>query len=439
MTGCRTDSGSYRLAGISAAVLLMAMLLATGSLWAQEEEEQTLGDLETRETQSMREATYKELAKAQEAAEEEDYSEAIKVLDKLTKDDDLNSYELSQIYNLYAFIYYSQDRLPQAIQAYEKLLQQPDLPEALETGTVFNLSQLYFSTENWRKAIEYVERWMTYDPEPKSQNYELISQAYYQLGEYRNALVPARRVVELQRQSGQKVKEQSLLMVRVLHFELGETDEVIKVLHELIKLYPKEQYWMQLASLYGEKDDQQRQLGTLELAYVLGYLDQENEVMSLAGLLLQNDLPYRAGNVLQKGIDDGVIESSLNNWRLLSQAWTLAKEDEKAIPALTRAANMASDGKVDLVLAQSYMNLNRWDEAVAAAQKALSKGGLDRPDQAHVLLGQALFNLERFDEARQAFVRAQADSRSRQLASQWINYIEREQDRLAQLAEALEQ
>ena len=142
MTGCRTDSGSYRLAGIPAAVLLMVMLLATGPVWAQEEEEQTLGDLETRETQSMREATYKELAKAQEAAEEEDYSEAIKVLDKLTKDDDLNSYELSQIYNLYAFIYYSQDRLPQAIQAYEKLLQQPDLPEALETGTVFNLSQL---------------------------------------------------------------------------------------------------------------------------------------------------------------------------------------------------------------------------------------------------------------------------------------------------------
>lgn len=440
MTGCRTDSTRYQRvlgAGIPLAVMLMALLLCVVPLWAQEEE-QTLGDLETQETQSMREATYKELAKAQEAAEAENYTEAVRVLDKLTKnDDDLNSYELSQVYNLYAFIYYSQDNMPKAIQAYESLLQQPDLPEALETGTVFNLSQLYFSTENWRKAIEYIERWMAYDPDPKAQNFELIAQAYYQLEEYRNALTPARRAIELTRQSGQAVKEQSLLLLRVLHYELGEIDEVIEVLHELIRLYPKEQYWIQLASLYGEQEDQKRQLATLELAYYLGYLDTENEVMSLAGLLLQNDLPYRAGKVLQRGLDDGAIESTLDHWRLLSQAWTLAQEDEKAIPALTRAANMSNEGEVDVVLAQSYLNLNRWEEAVTAARKALSKGGLDRTDQANVLLGQALFNLERFDEAREAFVRAQADSRSRQLASQWINYIEREQDRLAQLASAL--
>ena len=208
MTACRTESARCRrvlATGAPVAVIFMVLLLSVVPLWAQEEEE-LLGDLETQETQSMREVTYKELAKAQEAAEAENYSEAIRLLDKLTKGDDLNSYELSQVYNLYAFIYYSQDNMPKAIQAYEQLLAQPDLPEALETGTVFNLSQLLFSTENWRKAIEYVERWMTYDPEPKSQNFELIAQAYYQLEEYRNALTPAKRAVELQAQSGEKIK-----------------------------------------------------------------------------------------------------------------------------------------------------------------------------------------------------------------------------------------
>ena len=55
-----------------------------------------------------------------------------------------------------------------------------------------------------------------------------------------------------------------------------------------------------------------------------------------------------------------------------------------------------------------------------------------------VMLGQALFYLENFDEAQAAFAAAQSDRRSRQLAAQWISYIESEKDRIAQLAAALE-
>ena len=109
-----------------------------------------------------------------------------------------------------------------------------------------------------------------------------------------------------------------------------------------------------------------------------------------------------------------------------------------ACPALTRAAGLASDGKLDVILAQTYMNLDRWEESVATVRRALQKGGLSRPDQAQVMLGQALFELERFDEAREAFIAAQRDSRSRQLAAQWLNYIDSEEDRRAQLAAALE-
>ena len=54
------------------------------------------------------------------------------------------------------------------------------------------------------------------------------------------------------------------------------------------------------------------------------------------------------------------------------------------------------------------------------------------------MLGQVLFNMNAFDEARQAFERAQSDRRSRQLAAQWLTYIDREQERQAELKKALE-
>lgn len=418
-------------------LVLAAVVWAAPVSFAQEEEEQNLGDLATQETASMRETTYKELAKAQEAAEAENYTEAIAALDKLSKQE-LNNYERSQQLNLYAYIYYAQDKVSKAISTYEQLLNQPELPEALQTSTVYTLSQLHFSQENWQASINMLERWMRLTKEDNKTAYEMMAQAYYQLEQYNKALRPAWKVIELTQAAGEPVKEQSYLLLRVLHYEMEEYQQVVDILEELIKLFPKKQYWMQLASIYGELDNQKKQLAVLELAYLQDFLTTENEILTLASLLLNNDLYVRAGKILSKGLDDGVITSTLEHWRLLAQAWTMAQENEKAIPALTRAAELSSDGKLDVILAQTYMNLNRWDDSINTVRRAISKGGLNRVDQAQVMLGQALFELDRFDEARAAFLAAQADQRSRQLAAQWINYIDSEEDRRAQLAAALE-
>lgn len=417
--------------------ILMAVLASAPPALAQEDDGQNLGDLETQETASMRESTYKELAKAQEAAEAENFSEATQVLDKLSGTE-LNNYERSQLLNLQAYIFYARDQVSRAISTYEQLLNQPELPEALQTSTVYTLSQLYFSQENWQKSITMLERWMSLTKEENITAFEMMAQAYYQLEEYNKALGPAWKVVGLTQAAGEPVKEQSYLLLRVLHYENREYQQVVDILEDLIRLYPKKQYWIQLASIYGEIDDQKKQLSVLELTYLQGFLTSENELLTLASLLLNNELYLRAGKILSEGLESGVITSTLDHWRLLAQAWTMAQENEKAIPALTRASELSPDGKLDIILAQTYINLDRWEEAITTIRRALSRGGLDRPDQAQVMLGQTLFEMDRFDEARGAFLAAQSDRRSLQLAAQWINYIDSEEDRRAQLSSALE-
>ena len=201
MNRLATRSGRLGIGFTPVGCLVILIVICAPGLWAQEDEGRNLGDLETQETASMRESTYKELAKAQEAAEAGNYAEAIAALEKLDKQD-LNHYERSQQLNLYAYIYYAQDNIPRAISTYEQLLKQPELPEALQTSTVYTLSQLHFSQENWQASIDMLERWMQLTKEENTTAFEMMAQAYYQLGEYKKALGPAWKVVSLTQAAG---------------------------------------------------------------------------------------------------------------------------------------------------------------------------------------------------------------------------------------------
>jgi len=163
----------------------------------------------------------------------------------------------------------------------------------------------------------------------------------------------------------------------------------------------------------------------------------EDLLVTMAQLFLQAEVPYKAAVILDKGLKDGVIEANERNWRLLSQAWTLAQEDEKAIPALIQAARLSDDGELDVRLAQAYFNLDDLEAAVNAARAGLDKGGLKRTDTANLLLGMALYNLERYADAKRAFRAAQRDQRSSRTAAQWIQHVSNEEARQEELRAAL--
>jgi tetratricopeptide (TPR) repeat protein len=179
-------------------------------------------------------------------------------------------------------------------------------------------------------------------------------------------------------------------------------------------------------------------MAILEILYEQGALQRGPQQLNLANLFLLNEVPYKAAQVLEKGIKNGVIEDDVRNLRLLSQAWSQAQYPEESIPPLRRAARKSSDGDLHMRLAQSYINLDRYEDAVDELEAAFRKGGLKRPDQANVMLGMALFELEKFDAAKKAFRSATDDKRSRKAAEQWLAYVSNEQHRKEQLKKSLE-
>ena len=429
----------YRQSSAVAAVLL-AGLVALGAAWPTagfaQQDASAAQSRDTRKTPAMRESVFKQLSAAQSAADLGEVEEAIRLLDRVKARDDLNSYELAQMYNFYAFIYYSQDRYDKSIQAYEKLLEQPNLPEALEVTTLYGIAQLSLVTEAYAGAVRYLERWFRLVPDAGADAHILLAQAYYQQDRLDDALAPVEKAIRMARDAGRKPKENWLLLARALNFELGHYPQVVEILENLLSEYPRTEYWVQLAAMYGETGQEKKQLVAYEIAYEQGALDSGRELVLLAQLYLQQDVPFKAAVVLEDGMSSGAVEKNARNYRLLSQAWVLAMESDKAIAALQEAARLSDDPELYLRLAQQYAGLYRWADAMDSAAVALDKG-LDDSGEAHMMIGMARFNLGELERARRSFSLAATDERNAEAARQWIDYIGKEQARKEQLARAM--
>lgn len=401
------------------------------------EGEESQANAPTRRTPAMREKVYTRLAEAQECSEANDLQCTNRLLGEVRAMTDLNSYETAQMWNFYAFIYFEQDNFREAIRAYENVLMQPDLPVGLETTTMYSLATLYVQQEMYQEGLDMLERWFATQTTPSADPYILKAQIHYQLEQYREGIPPVLTALDIAAAQGRQPQEGWYQLLNVFYFELENYPKVIETLTILLERWPKRDYLMQLAGIYGQEGQESNTLALYETAYEAGWLDRSSDFVNLAQMLLSADIPFKAAKIMEKGLVDGTIESSESNWRIVAQAWQLAQEDEKALPALARAADLASDGNLDMLLAQSYANLARWDDCIEAARTALRRGGLNRVDQTNLILGNCLVEKKQYREARTAFQAAAQDERSRRGANQWLEYVEAEETREAEIAAAL--
>lgn len=405
---------------------------------AQAQDDDKKDTRETRRTPALRNNVYEKLAEAQAAAEAQDMAKAANVLDEMIAEggrDELNSYELANVYNLYAFIHYSREDYAAALRAYENVVSQPEIPLAMEINTRYTIAQLYFVQEQWQRGIDALLEWFEMSESPNANAYVLLAQGYYQLENYDKALANVEKAIDMTREKGNVPKEQWYNLARFLYFEKGDTDKTIAILEELLKHYPKKQYWVQISHMYGEQKKEANQLAAMETAHVQDLLDKGTEMITMAYLYLNADVPYKAAKVVDKGLESDTIEGTSKNWELAGNAWRQAQEVDKSIPAMEKAAAKAETGELYTRLGNIYLDGAQYEKAISALRKGLARGGVKRPDSARLVLGMAHFNLEQYDKAREAFKAAGKDERSAKYARQWINYMDSEIKRQQQLAE----
>ena len=437
----------------------------------------------TRKVPAMREKTYKKLAEAQLMVDPDSIpreegepapvpkgtpQDAVLMLLDLMGSKGLNSYEKAQIWNTLAFAYYTLDDMPKTVNAYEQILKQGVISEALELGSLRALFQLYYADEKYLKAIKYIDRFQALQAVPDPQITFFKATAYYQLENFRESLkqailveelAVARRAARLESsmeamsngkvsdekmpeaklalqklQAKQAVKENWWYLQVVLYNELEDVDSVIRVLETLIVNYPKKQYWMHLAGMYSEKGQDDASLSAYYAAYIQDFLVRESEIVMMAQRLLGADNPYEASLVLEKGLKSKAIEENEKNLRLLATAYTLSQETNSAIDAWRDATKYAEDGNLHFRLAQALSAQDRHKEAVKAYSDAQKKGDLKKPGDVAFWKGISQMQLERWDSATKSFRNAsKLDKKKSKQSRQYIRYISGEKRRQEEL------
>ena len=420
-----------------------------------------------KKARALQASTAKKMAKVYEALEvvdekgepAPDMETVTRILTELRNEkDELKSYDRSVMWNAWAYVYFSSEKYAQAMDAYRKLIAEPEVTIPLRTGALLSLGQLYMVQEDYEKGIQYVLQWQKEIEKVTAQSYALLGQAYFSLEDYKKSLSSIETAIKLAEEEGYKPRENWYVIMAAniseMKAEIGEKESLLRQLpiyEILVNLYPKKLYFIQLGGVYGQLGRERDYMITLKAAHAKDFLDKESEYKALAQLLLLNKNPYWAAEVLISGqkkmitiVDEDteeekivpVVKDTEKNLKLLADSLRMAQEIDRAIPVLERSAAMSKDGESYVLLGNLYLSEDKVNEAIESIKKGLEKGKIKNLSQVYLTLGQAYFELQEFDEAKKNFRIAARDKKKKikTQANNWIKYTENEEIRVANLA-----
>ena len=424
------------LSGMS--LVLVCGLFAGAPAIAQDDEREERDNQKTKQAQAVSKEVYDRIQKAQELIDADESQEALKILNSLKGKKGITEYELQNVLNYIGFVNYNLENIPAAMAAYEEMIRIPSIEDQIKKSTLYTLGQLNTMQENYTKAISLLDEYFVLETNPPPDAYILYAQNLYQESKYQEMVKPIEMAIAVAERRETEPKEDWYVLLNFAYFQQENYEKVRDIQKILLSNWPKKRYWFSLAGAYTELGEDDNLMAAYDAAHTQGLLEKESEFTTMAQLYLQHEVPYKAGVLLEKEMEAGRVEKNAKNYRLLSQAWTLAQEDEKSIPALQEAARLSTDGELNLRLGNAHLNLGQFGECVSAIQEGIRKGGIKSPDNAQISMGMCLYNQKKYNEAIAAFREAGKTSRSSRISQQWVAVINSDLERNEQirLAEA---
>lgn len=311
-------------------------------------------------------STYKSLSAVHKLMDKQQYTSALKQLTALQDEVNGKTYEQAVVLQTLGYVYSSLEKYTKAIQAFKASLALDALPAQVTHNLRYSLAQLYMVTEQYEKAIQFLEAWFKTAESPPAEAHVLAASAYYHLGRYSQAIPHIMAAIELAK-APQEAWYQLHFAARL---ELKQYPQAAQVLETLISHFPeKEQYWKQLGAVYLEMNKEHRALAVEALVARMEPLEGKR-LIQLSNLYRYLHIPYKAAQVLQQGLRDKTIQIDSKHWESLGNAWLAAREWERAVAAFKEAGRLGQDGKMALRRGQVLIELQDWKQAEEALAQA---------------------------------------------------------------------
>ena len=373
------------------------------------------------ESPTVSQQTYRVLQEAQELLDKGQSSKAVQSLEALVKQTGNSPYEQAVALQSLANVHIERNNYASAIPPLKRSVELSALPTQAQQQARYNLAQLYMATDRFAPGIEQLKLWFKQAKSPRAEAYLLLGSAHLQLKQYRQAIEPLRQAIKLSKKPNEGWY-QSLLGA---YYEAKQYGDAVKLLHRMIRLFPDStDYWRQLSGIEMLRKRYAEALAVMELAYLNGQVNSEQDLLNLAQLYAERDAPYKAAQLLEKELDRGRIKSNRKAWEQTANAWQLARELEPTVHALEKALSYERNPDLTLRLARLYLEVNRFDAAEKTLRRFLKDSKGKQTDQAWLLLGIACHEGKSIEQAKQAFSQALKSAKTRNQAQQWLSYLE---------------
>ena len=383
-------------------------------------------------------ATYNALNKVQEQLSAQQFDEAEATLHEL-EEELAPGFGLALVYQLHGQMHLMKEEPEKALQLFREALALDVLSPAQEAAIATTTAQILLSLDRPDDAIQELEPRLVRILEREQadrrsrrqgdgevryvQPLSLITvgTAYQLRKTYRPSIRWLRQGIE----RSDSPRESWLLMLMVALYQEKLYPETAQVLDDLIRLNPgKEDYWQQQASVYQIMEKPALALRTLELGYAGGHVKKPDSILLLVQLLISENIPERAGRILQKHLQDNSIELNERNWRLLAAAWQQGRERSRAVDAMRTASTFMQDGTLRYRAAQLQVQDAQYRGALEDAEAALKQGLPDR-DKARALMlaASSAYELQDMNTARRYFQQALTFPDTAANARSWLDYL----------------
>lgn len=380
----------------------------------------TVSAAETKDEQFLlSEDTYKALNQAQELMEKESYPQAQQQLNNLLDKVEKGSYEQAVVLQTLGFLYSSLEQYKKATDTFQRALDLDALPKDVTHTLRYNLAQLLIADGQYKKGIPLMEEWLSAEKKPDNTVYVLLASAYYQIENFSKA---ADRI-NIAIKNDKTPKEDWYRLLLSSYLSLKHYKSAINVLEVLITRYPdKKVYWEQLSALYMQQNKEFTSLAVKMLAKRLD-LTEPKTLVNLSDMYRYLAVPFKAGQLLEQGMQQNVIPRNYDNLNKLADSWLAARENQRAAEILNVMITMDNTGESHLKLSQIYIRTEQWGKVVDTLSSAINKLKGNKLGQTHLMLGTAYYHLDNLEQAQDQFIKAAAFDAQKKQAGQWLQHI----------------
>lgn len=246
-----------------------------------------------------------------------------------------NSYAKAKALSGLALLKYNSGDTKGAIALQKQSLDLNSLPNDDYFPMLYALAQMYVADEDYSQALTTLDQWMQQSGKASADAYGLKGNVLYRLEKYPDAVAAIQKAKSLSDQP----KESWDQILIASYFAMDKYDEAAKVAEAALAKDPNNaKLLMNVVQIYLNAQEFDKALPLLERARASGQITDETTYVNMAKLYYNIAVSgkdtkanaLKATEVLQEGMDKGVIKPGKDNYKLLGDAFLLAGETAKA-------------------------------------------------------------------------------------------------------------